>query len=114
TGKPLDDNYFCQPLLPDYLRDHPRETAGWDVVFDARGHFTEPHTEVVVPLGTLDVRQYLDAIRGHQVGELEVRLGDSGFPTRGPAARFGAVLFIEKEGFMPLFQRVRLAERYDL
>ena len=28
--------------------------------------------------------------------------------------RFGAVLFIEKEGFLPLFHRVRLAERYDL
>ena len=33
---------------------------------------------------------------------------------RGPECRFGAVLFIEKEGFLPLFQDVRLAERYDL
>jgi DNA topoisomerase VI subunit A len=28
--------------------------------------------------------------------------------------RFGAVLFIEKEGFLPLLERVKLAERFDL
>jgi hypothetical protein len=37
--RPLDGQYFCQTLLPDYMRDHPKETAGWDVIFDARGHF---------------------------------------------------------------------------
>src|SRR5215213_7916085 len=31
-----------------------------------------------------------------------------------PGRRFGAVLFVEKEGFAPLFRAVRLAERYDL
>jgi hypothetical protein len=36
------------------------------------------------------------------------------FPTCGPRSRFGAILFIEKEGFLPLFDRVKLAERYDL
>ena len=35
---------------------------------------------------------------------------------RPPAPRIdiGAVLFVEKEGFLPLFRAVRLAERYDL
>jgi hypothetical protein len=92
----LDDKYFTQTLLPDYLREHADETANWDVVFDARGHFHEPHTGHTVPLGTLDVRRYLKD------------------PSRGPANRYGAILFIEKEGFMPLFRSVRLAERYDL
>ncbi len=32
----------------------------------------------------------------------------------GPRHRFGAVLFVEKEGFLPLFEAVQLAERYDL
>src|SRR5216684_858285 len=41
----LDDQYFTQTLLPDYLTEYPEETADWDVVFDARGHFTEPHTK---------------------------------------------------------------------
>jgi hypothetical protein len=52
TGRDaLDDKYFTQTLLPDYLEEHPSETAGWDVVFDARGHFVEPHTTRSVPLG---------------------------------------------------------------
>jgi hypothetical protein len=115
TGKQLDDQYFCQTLLPDYLKEHPEETANWDVVFDARGHFTEPHTKVVVPLGTLDVRSYLGKVQRHSVPEVELAIaGGGGFPTCGPAHRFQAILFIEKEGFMPLFKAVNLAERYDL
>ena len=55
----LKSIYFTQVLLPDYMNDHPSQTAGWDVVFDARGHFVEPHTKKSVPLGTLDVRKYL-------------------------------------------------------
>jgi hypothetical protein len=109
TGEPLDDKYFTQTLLPDFMNEHPRETAGWDVVFDARGHFAEPHTGREVPLGTLEVRGYLDG----SPREVSVRVRGL-FPTRGPANRFGGVLFIEKEGFLPLFRRVRLAERYDL
>jgi DNA topoisomerase VI subunit A len=34
--------------------------------------------------------------------------------TCGPDRSFGAVLYVEKEGFMPLFKRVRLAKRYDI
>ena len=56
TQKPLGDQYFIQTLLPDYLREHPDKEVSWDVVFDARGHFEEPHTRCIVPLGTLDVR----------------------------------------------------------
>jgi hypothetical protein len=111
TGEPLNDTYFTQTLLPDYLNDHPSETAGWDVVFDARGHFLEPHTSVNVPLGTLQVRNYL--VHGEERGKdrpVKIRVL---YPA-DRSDRFGAVLFIEKEGFLPLFQRVRLAERYDL
>ncbi len=62
TGEQLNDQYFCQTLLPDYMRDYSEETADWNVVFDARGHFHEPHTDHVVPLGTLDVRDYLGSV----------------------------------------------------
>src|SRR4030095_3164022 len=55
TGRTLDDQYFCQTLLPDYVAEHD-EAQRWNVVFDARGHFAEPHTGKIVPLGTLDVR----------------------------------------------------------
>jgi hypothetical protein len=109
TGEPLDDKYFTQTLLPDFINDHPELTADWDVVFDARGHFLEPHTGEEVPLGTLDVRQYLRG--GNRDRPVTVR---GLFPTRGPKNRFGAVMFIEKEGFFPLFHRTQLAERFDL
>src|SRR3954447_17007368 len=51
TGKRLDDRYFCQTILTDYCAAH-RETASWDIVWDARGNLVEPHTNLQVPLGT--------------------------------------------------------------
>ncbi len=56
------DKYFTQTLLPDYI-----EQCGvaWNVVFDARGHFVEPHTQKEVPLGTLQVRSYLRRMDAH-------------------------------------------------
>jgi hypothetical protein len=111
SGQVLDDQYFTQTLLPNYLLANPESTADWDVVFDARGHFAEPHTGVIIPLGTLDVREYLRELAGQ--GQREQR-GRHLFPVSAKADRFRAVLFVEKEGFLPLFQRVRLAERFDL
>jgi hypothetical protein len=55
----LGDAYFTQTLLPDYIAKNPEQCADWDVVFDARGHFVEPHTGRSIPSGTLAVRQYL-------------------------------------------------------
>jgi len=39
--KELAYGYFSQTLLPDYIEEHG---VGWNVVYDARGHFEEPHT----------------------------------------------------------------------
>jgi len=80
--------------------------------FDARGHLEEPHTNHVVDLGTLGVRNYLS-----DEGEPDFTLPDFQnlkIKTKGPDCRYGAILFIEKEGFMPLFKAVKLAERYDI
>jgi hypothetical protein len=118
TDAPLNDQYFCQHLLPDYLQEQPEQTKDWDVVFDARGHFNEPHTEETVPLGTLDVRDYLEDVDNHDHdGKLDLDLDfdqSKLYPTRGPRHRFGAILFVEKEGFVPLFRAAKLAERYDV
>jgi hypothetical protein len=108
-GQPLNDQYFCQQLLPDYMAENE---VNWDVVYDDRGHLIEPHTERTIGLGTISVRDYLEDLT-------EPELTEPGFApgmteTRGPAGCFGAVLFIEKEGFLPLFEAVHLAERYDL
>ena len=93
----LDDAYFTQSLLPDYMEAHPEECHSWDVVFDARGHFTEPHTGRAVPLGTIDVRSYLgDRPR---LGPSVQLAADSRYSTSGPRNRYRDVLFIEKEGF---------------
>jgi len=115
AGRMLDDQYFTQQLLPDFMNEHPDMTAEWDVVFDARGHLHEPHTGRVVPLGTIEVRRHLREVERHLLPELQIDLPEMAvFPTCGPGHRYGAILFVEKEGFLPLFRAVRLAERYDL
>jgi hypothetical protein len=109
TGKQLDDKYFTQTLLPDYVTEH---NVDWDVVYDDRGHFREPHTGLIFGLGTLAVRSYLDSI-----GEPKLEPGSFAPPritTRGPRACFKAAMFVEKEGFDALWQSVSLDERYDL
>jgi hypothetical protein len=112
TGRSLGYGYFSQTLLPDYLKDRRLD---WDVVYDARGNFREPHTSTTVPLGTLQVRNYLHKVSRHlaptSVPSIEL---NSNFPTVGPQNRYGAILFLEKEGFQPLLDAARIAERYDL
>ena len=115
SDKPLGsrfDQYFTQQLLPDYIEERG---VDWDVVYDDRGHFREPHDDHPIGLGTLNVRSYLTSVRNHEPDdEVDFDLPESAFSTRGPCDRFGAILFIEKEGFMPLFEAVKLAERFDL
>jgi len=118
VGKTLGkgfDSYFTQTLLPNYMAEHPEQTGQWDTVFDARGHLTEPHTGRSVPLGTLAVREYLSDTKWRTPGPSGAARQDTrSYPTSGPRHRYGAILFIEKEGFTPLFEAVNLAERYDI
>jgi hypothetical protein len=109
------DQYFTQTLLPGYIEEHPEETASWDVVFDARGNATEPHTNHKIPLGTLAVRDYLEAIRSGITLNEVIDLPPFGlFPTVGPLNRYKHVLFVEKEGFGPLLAAGQIREKYDL
>ena len=116
TGRSsFDDEYFTQELLPDYQREHPEETKDWDVVYDERGHLSEPHTGVRIGIGTLAARDYLNAAKGKcGRGALELPDFEFRFPTNGPRHRYGGILFIEKEGFLPLLEAVKIADRYDL
>jgi hypothetical protein len=109
TGKPLSYSYFSQTLLPNFINENSKD---WDVVYDDRGHFTEPHTDRVIGLGTLNVRAYLSRVGRLQLEEAD--FANASIKTYGPHGSFGAVLYVEKEGFMPLFERVELAERYDI
>ena len=106
---------FTQHYLPDFLEAHPQLTAAWDVVFDARGHLREPHTGRRVDLGTVEVRNY---IRDWQAQIDEGRPSGGmirhDVETCGPANRYRAALFLEKEGFNPLIEQAQIAERFDL
>lgn len=114
TDREVDSKYFTQNLLPRCMNEHASETTRWLVAYDPRGSFIEPHTGHSVPMGTLDVERYLKEIATHKTQELSSDPVSLVFPTRGPTNRISAVLFIEKEGFHPLFKAVKLAERYDL
>ena len=85
-GSMPSDDYF-RTLLRNVMQ------PDWKVAFDPRGNLVEPHTDVRVPLGTIDCDKYADAF---------------------PQDRTAGVLFIEKEGFLPLLQDAGIPQKYDL
>jgi hypothetical protein len=109
NDKELQYGYFSQTLLPDYIEAHG---VDWDVVYDARGHFEEPHTNRRIGCGTIEVRNYLAAMKQPEI--LAAGFSDANIDVIGPAGNFSAIMYCEKEGFGPLFKAVKLANRYDL
>jgi len=107
--KQLAYGYFSQTLLPDYIEEHG---VDWDVVYDARGHCEEPHTNRNIGCGTIQVDNYLRAMTGPEI--VEADFSGASVDVIGPEGGFSAVLFCEKEGFNPLFKAVNLANRHDL
>ena len=104
---------FTQSLLPDYIDKYPGETASWDVVYDARGHLKEPHTNLRIDLGTLAVRRYV----GNWITKTpDLIINPIGLEveTQGPGNRYKYALFIEKEGFDPLLDRAEIAQKNDI
>jgi hypothetical protein len=95
--------------LPDYIEEH---SVSWKVVYDARGHFEEPHTGRRMGCGTIEVGNYLHAMSGAKVESAE--FSDAKVDIVGPSGNIAGVLFCEKEGFGPLFKSVDLANRFDL
>ena len=108
-NKELAYNYFSQTLLPNYVEEHG---LVWNVVYDARGHFLEPHTNRRIGCGTIEVGNYLHAMKEPKI--VPARFTDANINIIGPDGNLAAVLFCEKEGFNPLFRAVKLATRYDL
>jgi hypothetical protein len=111
-NKPLGYGYFSQTLLPDYIEEHAAACADWNVVYDARGHFEEPHTNRRIGCGTTEVGNYLHAIKDPEIVPAEFE--DANVDIVGPSGNLAGVLFCEKEGFNPLFKSLNLANRYDL
>jgi hypothetical protein len=108
-NKQLAYGYFSQILLPDYIEE---KGVSWNVVYDARGHFEEPHTNISIGCGTIGVRNYIRAMSSPEIIEADLKAGH--VKTLGPRGNIAAVLFCEKEGFNPLFRAVDLANRWDL
>ena len=106
TGRKLDDRYFTQTMLPNYVEENG---VDWDIVWNARGSFHEPHTNRHVPLGTLEVRAYLGSQKSHYLPPDQA----GGWKTTGPRTAMVASCSW-KGGFFALFRKVQLAERYDI
>ena len=53
-----------ETLLPDYIEEHG---VDWNVVYDARGHFEENHTNRRIGCGTIEVGNYLHALKSPEV-----------------------------------------------
>ncbi|MGC1644670.1 MAG: hypothetical protein WA741_02480 [Candidatus Sulfotelmatobacter sp.] len=114
-GKWGGDSYFTQTLLVDYQRENPKECKNWHVLYDARGHMLEPHGGKFFGIGTAETRDYIDSwIDADDAEALAVLQMESKFPTSGPANRFQASLFCEKEGFDDLIRNSGIKEHYDL
>jgi hypothetical protein len=107
--KELQYNYFSQTLVPDYVEENG---VDWNVVYDARGHFEEPHTNRSIGCGTIEVRNYLHAVKEPEI--IPATFANTNIDIIGPDGNISAVLFCEKEGFNPLFKAVNLANRLDL
>ncbi len=112
----LDSQYFTQTLLKDYLDEREPD---WDVIYDARGHFAEPHRkgrdrQPAIGLGGAEVRDYVGRFTADSVKETPNLSSPSMLSTVGPGLRFDGVLFIEKEGFDPILEAAGIADRYDL
>jgi hypothetical protein len=109
SDRPLLDTTFKQ-ILENYLKAH---SAGWDILYGARGVLKEPHDSDrnrVLPLSTADVRNYL---RTPSPDGSIAAVGED-YPTHGPANCYAALLICEKEGFDELLQAEEIHNKYDL
>jgi hypothetical protein len=92
------------------------ETATWKVTADPRGTLTLPNAayQVRVPVGTLQIDAHLaEAFQKRDPLDIDPAMKIQ-WPVLAPGQRYQAVLYIEKEGFEPLLEEARIAERYDL
>lgn len=100
------DKTFTQQILPDWANEHAETANKYDVVYDDRGRFTEPHRGESIGVGTISVRKYI----GRHHGTMRGCHSDN----FRPGFSYGAVLFIEKEGFQHILTESGIADRYDI
>jgi hypothetical protein len=114
TDRELEYGYFAGTLLVQFLNRHPE--LNWKITADPRGTLWIPNAaeEVRVPIGTLDVNAHL-ATRNKPGDPDSVNPElQREWPSLAPNQRYQGVLYIEKEGFQPLLEEARIAEKYSL
>src|SRR5262249_20340863 len=107
--------YFAGTVLVQYMNRNP-ETAAWKVTADPRGNLTIPNVGhgVRVPCGTIQIDNYLrESALDVEPLEIDAEMPIE-WPSLAPCQRYQGVLYIEKEGFGPLLEEAKLAERFDL
>src|SRR3974390_1168850 len=90
--KQLAYGYFSQTLLPNYIEE---KGVSWNVVYDARGHLEEPHTHPRMGVGTIEIGNYLSAMRDPKI--IPPGFSDAKLDVIGPSGNLSGVLFCEKE-----------------
>lgn len=112
TDREIDYGYFSQTILRQFLN---RNKVDWKITADARGTFSIPNTafEKRVPVGTIQIDRYLENDRDEIDDDIDTSIPIE-WPSMAEGQRYGAVLYIEKEGFEPLLQEAKIAERFDL
>ncbi len=114
TGREIEYSYFAQTILRQYQN---RNKVDWKITADPRGTFTIPNASHPkrIPVGTISIDEYLRQERQREdpLNGIDVSLPEE-WPSMARGQRYGAVLYIEKEGFEPLLNEAKIAERFDL
>ena len=97
--KELAYGYFSQTLLPDYIEEHG---VDWNVVYDARGHFEEPHTNRRIGCGTIEVGNYLHAMQEPEIVPAE--FADANIDIIGPSGNISRRVVLRKGRIQPAVQ----------
>ena len=116
TGRELEYAYFANTLLVKFLNNNADLTADWLITADPRGNLIIPNAghEVQIPCGTIAIDSYLSE-SGATVewNDFDATVGHR-WPSTAAGQRYQAVLYVEKEGFGPLFKHAKIAERFDI
>jgi hypothetical protein len=115
TGRELKYNYFAGTLLVQYINRHP-ETAAWKVTADPRGNLTIPNADhkIQIPCGTLEIEEHLkEANQKWDPFDIEAEVPIQ-WPSIKGGQRYQGVVYIEKEGFSPLLEEAKIAQRFDV
>jgi hypothetical protein len=116
TGREIEYPYFAKTLLVQYLNRNPE--LGWHITADPRGNLTIPNTghDTRVPCGTIHIDNHLRvaAKSVKPFDDMSKAKIDVEWPSLAAGVRYQGVLYIEKEGFGPLLEESRIAERFDL